>query len=815
MLEFNMWKNFLLTGFRNLKRNRVFSFINIIGLAIGITSLLLVGIFARHELSYDRFHENSDRTFRLLTLMSEEDGYSSSTSTEVADRWFPQIPGIEAKTFLGRGRLQVFVDNSTFDQRIRFADPSFFEIFSTKIVHGDKKEFLNDPNTVILSRDAAIKYFNNEDVVGRTLEVKLFGEVHDLIVKGVIEPLPANSSIKFDMILPFKHKLDRMKNLNASWNRGSSDLDLWNFVFSNTYILLEDGIDPAEFEKNLRTIPYVDTENWEKDPSHYKIQPITSQHLILFNKDKLSTKTDGSQLMILVGIGLVILILACINFATLTIGRATTRQREIGVRKVLGAAKFQLHLQIWIETMLIGAVALIPALVLTDLALPYLANITDAELVLTWDIQLIAILFGVYSTAVLIAGLYPTFVLTSFPLLDALKGKFGVKGKGRLRKGLLYVQLSTSITLCTIALIMMAQLNFVQNQNLGFDCEQVISLDASSENGLAMNVLEKLRGELAGDPGILNITATSCNFGPSWNMLSWLQVDNPEKEDSYWQNTVDPEFLSTVRIPIIEGRDFRAEDDPNKVMIVNQAFVDMHQISDPIGWSMPERFSSAEIIGVTDNFYFHDLTKEVQPVILTLTDEVVESVESISIEQHDMTPGYILVRLAPNTVHETIDRINEAWLTLVPEAAFKLTFAEEKIEKQYAEFGRWNRVVTFATLLSIVIALLGIIGMSVLQVAQRTKEIGIRKVCGASIKQILALLTKETGIIVLTSNILALPIAWIFIQKWLQNFALKISPNVFLLGTAGSLMLIMTIATVAILSWKTASDNPSLSLRND
>jgi len=810
-----MWKNFFLTGFRNLRRNRVYSIINVVGLSIGLASLLLVTVFARHELTYDCFHEDSDRIFRIARHINGE--YSKSASTEIADQWLPLLPGIEEKAFISSGRIQVYKDDVAFDQLIQMAEASFFDIFSFPVLYGNKDEFLADPYTVILTEKAAKKYFDDTNVVGQTLNVKLYGEVCDLKVTGVIEDIPSNSSINFDMLLPFHHRVGRIRNLMKMWGEEEPlTAELWGVIFSRTYIKLEEGVDPVAFEESFHNLNVGEEGHWAKDPQKYRLHSLTDHHMIFFNPNNMPIDTDGTQLLILIGIGLVILLLACINFTTMTIGRASTRQKEMGVRKVLGAAKKQLYQQVWVETTMMGAFALLPALVLADLALPALSSITNSNLSMTWDMPMIGMLLGVFGLAVLLAGIYPTFVMTTFPLLESLKGKFVLRGKGHLRRVLLYTQLSISITLCTVALVMLAQLRYVQSKDLGFDSEKVITLDASSEMDLAPKVLERLRAELSDDPGILKMSATSCNIGPEWNWIGWIVGEGEEeKEDTYWQNGVEPEYISTMKINIVDGRDFTFEDSPEQVMIVNQAFLKKHHIENPIGWTMPERFMNAEIIGVVEDFHFHDLTRKVEPLILTLSKEIFDNMEFATVEQHGKTPGYILMRLAPGTIQETINRIEKVWKQVVPEAAFKCSFVDEKIEKQYVEFLKWNRIVTFATFLSILIAVLGIIGMSVLQVAQRTKEIGIRKVCGASISQILALLTRETGITVLTSNLLALPVAWLISKYWLQSFAFRISPGVLLFSMAGILMLILTLVTVSALSWKTATDNPSVALRDE
>ncbi len=423
---------------------------------------------------------------------------------------------------------------------------------------------------------------------------------------------------------------------------------------------------------------------------------------------------------------------------------------------------------------------------------------------------------AIWALTVLVAGFYPSLVLSAFPVLESLKGLRLTSGRGRLRSVMITFQITVTAILCSIALIMLLQMRFVHTKELGYHGDQVVSIRATSVPGLAIDALGRLRHELNGETGILSMTAAACTFGPYWNRFFWEEEDGGSVE--MWHNSVDVEFLETMGIHLEEGRNFDLDNpaDFHSAMIVNRAFVEYWHLENPIGATIPRYFGDGVIIGVTENFHFHDLREEIEPVVIGLSREMMREADRMEIEQEHFDPSFVLVSLDAGSIPESMTLLRQTWQRVVPESAFRAEFISDIVDAQYREYYRWNRAITTSTALSLLIALFGLAGTAAMQVAKKTKEIGIRKVLGASVSQILLLLSCNTVVLVVAATVISWPVTWFIMKGWLAGgfaYRIPISPVIFVGIGVG--ILIMTVVVIASISYRVANSNPSLVLRDE
>ena len=802
-----MWKNQLVVAYRSLIRTRAYSLINILCLTIGMASVLLIFLYGRHELTYDNSIEKQDRLYRVVYHSNpNRETYYSTISTNFADVVLPQLPGVVNYTRTRDNVVQVRVLDRTVAGEVTYMEPAFFDMFSVPVVAGKRNNFLTGTNDAVLTRSEAKHLFGDQNAVGQSIEVITTSGMYSFIVQGIVEDPPSNSSLQYRILIPFELKLSHMAGLFE---------DQWRTVYSNTYIELDFQTRVSDLITRLEAMDLGLEEQGGRaaDQKNYRFQRLIDQHIMLSNPNHYPTSTDPQGLIVLGSIGVVILLLACVNFTMLALGQAGTRLREIGMRKVLGAVRRQLIVQMWIETALVAFVGTLFAIVSVELLLPMFRRLAGVNVAVDYDPLTFAALAFVYLLTVAVAGGYPAISISGFPVIASLKGAIRPQGKGQLRRMLVLGQMVVSVGLVATTLTMSAQLRFMHRKDLGYDGDQVVALNAKSSPGLADRALNILRSELAGDPGIVDMSMSTSTFGVAWDRISWNTEDEFKGVDIHTAE-VDGHFLRTLGIELVSGRNFRL-DDPNDLsnsVLVNEAFVRTFGWENPIGMSFPGKLPGVSVVGVVKDFHYNDLREEIGPVVLTGPGaDFINASNWISM--HAANCGYVLIRLAPDNIPATMEKIRHAWDSTINDQQFSATFLVESVDKQYREDYRWNRILSIATFFAVLIATLGLIGVSVLDVTKRAREIGIRKVLGATIPSILRLLMREVIFITLLANLLALPVAWYFQQQWLQNFAERITLAPLFLFMAGVAVLCIAVATVVLLSLKVALTNPVKSLR--
>jgi putative ABC transport system permease protein len=804
-----MLRNYLVIAFRNLRKQKLYSFINIFGLAVGIAFCALLFLYVQDELTFDRFHEKKDRIFRVYQTYYQPDG-----SIENHTVWLPYPLAAALKTdfpevreFVRFSESEHFVrqEEALFSEVVLYADASVFDVFTFPFVQGDPATALADLNTVVLSRSAARKYFGGENAVGQTLQIRLGGQFEDFTVTGVTENVPGNSSIQFDILLP-------MAKSSAASEWVSSCMDSWDCSWLLTYVELAPGASAANLEARMpdfwrsynpdRIQRMRENGAWSGDgiPTSYGLQPVYEEHL---DTEIGGGYTEASRPMysyILGGIGFGVLLIACINFMTLAIGRSASRSREIGLRKVVGANRAQLMRQFWGEALLLSLLALIAGLGLAELFLPAFNSLTGKMLDFrpfdTWTTP--AAFAGILLVTGLVAGSYPALVLSGFRPVDVLKNRFRLSGSNAFTRTLVVFQFGLVVFLIMGTLIMLRQLDYMRSRDLGFNREHIVVIPMNRMDGPA--ALRVFRNELGSRPDILGITGADVSFGRGNRVTTFMH----EGEERYvYLYGVEGNYPDVMGLRLLGGRIFDPSlaSDSARAVLINQALARQFGWDQPVGevltgWS-DNPASDPVVIGVVEDFNFLSLHEEVEPVLLLLGSDV----------------NNILVRIAPGNVPATLDAIRATWQQVSPDIPFDYAFLDDDLNRFYEAEQRWSRVVGYSAFFAVLIACLGLFGLAAITAAGRTKEIGIRKVLGASAVSVAVLLSRKFVMLVLIAVVIALPAAYVAALKWLDNFAyrIEIGPAMFIL--AGALALLIAILTVSYQSVKAALADPVKSLR--
>ncbi len=817
-----MIKNYLLVALRNLKKNPAYLFINLTGLTIGLACTFLIFLYLHFEWSYDHIHENRDQLFRVNkhVQFSDEDPFNTTTIcplfSPAVDK---KIPGIMGVTRISMASNLVQTIN-TFDggvkenEWITYVDPSFFKLFSYPIISGDKNTPFINLDNIVISESMAKKYFGEVDPIGRTIEVEIGKEFRPFIVNAIIGSIPSNTSMKPAIILPLEILYEQMLKIYD---------DHWGTSFVTTYVMLEEGSDVLEVEASItemmNNLGVTEFSN-NRGTQYFQLQPLKTQHIALTNPRGFLTEADPKSSIILFLIALTILTIACINFTTLSIGRLSSRASEVGVRKVLGAKRWQLIHQFWVEIAIISFVAMMFALVVSELMLPIINSTFRVELNQSFSKNNVAVLLALWGTIVFLAGSYPAFILSNFSPIVAFRGSISVGGKSRLKQGLLFFQFCVSICLISITLVMSKQINYMYNKDLGIKGDQVVSIFVDRKDDTGKTVLERLKRELSGYHGVENIAGSANQFGGNWTEFRWRPDGTYDDEEikGVYVNTVSYDFLKTLDIELIAGRDFSQQisSDEKTAVIVNEAVIDKFEWEEGVGRSLPGDFSENEVIGVVKNFHFQSLREEVAPLILMLNPGLMISSSFYGYNSQDgIKINRILLNLNGENIPETMNHLKSVWNRVAPEIEFNYQFIDDEIQKMYQDEQKWNRIITFTAMLAITIAILGLFGLSALQVSQRAKEISIRKVLGASIKSVLILLTKEVTLLIIMANLVAWPVAYFISTRWLSSYAYRIEVDPVLLISSGAIALLIALLTVSSLAWRVANSNPINALRDE
>jgi putative ABC transport system permease protein len=814
-----MFKSYLKIALRHVLKYKTYSFINVFGLAVGVACCILVFLFVQHEMSYDKFHAYADRIYRV-NLRTKTPAGSVKTGggqpLPLAPTLKATFPEIRFATRFDQSSaiVRTSPENPTKEQ-VLFADSDFFKMFSFPLLSGTAESVLDDKKSIVLSEATAQKYFGNVAPLGQTLTLNFGGGDEDFTVTGVARKIPDNSSITFDFLLRYENA-PNYRDWETSWTS-------WGAV---TFIQLAENVQPAELQAKFRAFEknyYQDMINtwqilgWiakEEGALQLSLQPLMDIHLTPGVENSFFPVSNPAYSYILSGVGLIVLLIACINFTALAIGRAASRTLEVGMRKTMGATRGRLLRQFWGEGLLFSLLALLMGIAFAEFFLPTFNSLANKTLAIHYpgNWQIYGVFVGVVLFVAFVAGGYPAVFLSGFQPIAILKNRLALGSKHRLSQVLVVVQFSLSVLLIICAMIMSGQLRHLKTQDPGFNEEQVVVIPANARGEEGEQMLERYRQRLHGYGSVIGLTGNSDGFNkePAWHSFG-------AQDGANWQVNimrVDKDFVKTMGMEIVQGRDFSPEmtSDVTEAVIVNEALVAAFGWNDParhgqkfndfsLGkWNDPIMKEPA-IIGVVRDFNYASLHEKVKPLVLYLAP-----VNAIK---------YILVRIAPDDFASSLALLREAWREIAPGKPFDYYFLDEDFDRQYHAEERWAQIVSYATLFAIVIACVGLFGLSALAVTKRTKEIGIRKVLGASVTGIISLLAGDFLKLVALANIIAWPIAWYAMNRWLQNFAYRIDIGWWMFAIAGGLALLIAFVTVSTQAIKAALANPVEALRHE
>jgi putative ABC transport system permease protein len=781
-----MIKNYLKIAIRNLIRQKLYSLINITGLSIGIACFILISLWVFDELSFDRFHENKDRIYRVNT-MSDEMGLVTSSSWRLGPAMIEVYPEIEAYTRLWPwSRSLVEYQDKSFDEsNFYLADPDFFRIFSFQFIYGSKDSALRDKHSVVLTSETAKRYFGDENPLGESIYIDRYD--HDFKVTGVIENIPAISSIRFDMI----SRVDLMTQQR---------LNSWEFT-GYTCVMLNEETDEQTMDRKIHEF-YREYVNADAEMYPF-LQPLTEIHLYQQGTPGLIKMVRYFSI-----IALFILLIACINFMNLRTAKATKRAIEVGIRKVVGANRRQLITQFLSESLLISLISLGIGVLLVELLLPTFNQMTMKQLQLFSGQPVNTLLFLIMTTVItgLIAGSYPAIYLSSFLPVKILKKQSYTSGFGNTsRKALTIIQFAISIGLIICVLIWNRQLHFIQNKDIGIKKDFIINV-LSNQN--IVSKFETYRNQLQKNKNILSVTSaasTPFNIG-SYIGINWEgHFDKEEIIMPY--NMVEYDFFQTFGMKMIEGRSFSrtTATDKAEACIINESAARLMAFDSPVGKEVyfnhpafEESYKRVKIIGVVNDFHAHSLHKEITPSVFRM---------------HEPFLTYIYIKIKPDYISQTIDYIGKTTNTIAPDYPFRFEFLDKTYNRLYEMEIRMNEIINIFTLLAIFISCIGLFGLASYTIEKRTKEIGIRKVLGASVLKITSMLSLEFLKWVVLANIIAWPLAWYFMRQWLDDFVYRIDISWWIFVIAAVLGLVLALLTVIFQSTKAALSNPIDALR--
>ena len=806
-----MFKNFIKTALRNLFKHRGYSLLNIAGLAIGMATCILILMFVVDELSYDSYNEHADRIYRVSmdARYGGRDFNVAVCAAPAAQTLINDYPEVEAATrFRQRGAFIFKYEENTFRERdVIYAESSLFDVFTIPLLKGDPETALKDPKTLILSRKTAEKYFRDEEAVGKTLKLN---NSEDYLVTAVFEEIPDNSHFHFDIMIA-------MEGLKESKSQ------IWMSQNFQTYVLLREGTDPVVFEGKIQEMlmnymgPQIEKfmgksmEQLAKEGdirADYYLQPLRSIHLHSDIMAELEPNSDIKYVYIFSAIALFILIIASINFMNLSTARAAGRAKEVGIRKVLGSVRSQLVRQFMTESFLLSLISMVLALFLVWLALPAFNNLSGKSLafsVMSTGPMLAAILLITVLTG-FFAGSYPAYFISAFQPVNVLKGKLktGIK-TGPLRSGLVIFQFAASVILIVGTIIIYNQLQYIQNKKLGFDKEQVLMLDNTY---LLRDQIEAFKNDLLNQSQITNATVTSYLPVPSNRNNSAVMPEGNRGSNltTSMQNwVVDHDYITTLGMNIVQGRDFSREfsTDTEEGVIINQAAAKQFNWDKPVGKTLGRVVSNQgdmklfTVVGVVEDFHFESLRETIGPLVMFLGRE----------------NARIAFRIKTEDISGTVALMESKWKEFLPDQPFEYSFLDQRFYQMYENEQRIGKIFGVFAGFAIFIGCLGLFGLAAFTAEQRTKEIGIRKVLGASSPKIIRLLLKEFVILVAAANLIAWPVSYFVMRRWLMEFSYRISPGAWIFLAAGAVTLFIALFTVSFQAIKAALADPIKSLR--
>ncbi len=780
--------NYLKITFRNIFKQKGYSLINIVGLAIGISVCLLIMIWVQDELKFDRFHSKSDNIYQafLRQTNSANTFHFLSTPAPLAPALKNNYPQVEnACRYLNGGGKQIaYKENGFSEKTLRYVDPAFLEMFSYPLITQDQENPLKKPFSIIITEKIAIKYFGSLDVIGKILRID---NLYDFNVTGVLKNIPKNSTYQFGLLIPFTHAPEL---LDDPFNR-------WDSNWGMTFVQLKQGVDYREFQGKITGIV---KQHIKRTRSSVLLTPYTKLHLYTLTGEDAGI----TYVYLFTIISFFVLLIACINFMNLSTARSSKRAKEIGLRKVVGAKRNNLIVQFFGESFVFVVLASFVAFCIAQLLLPLFNNLAAKELTLNifQNFSLLVMLFSTMVVSGIISGIYPALYLSSFKPAVIVKGVTNVSKKTtRFRKTLVILQFTLSIGLIICTTVIFKQIGFMKNKPLGYNKEHLAYINL---RGDSKEKYETTKNEFLTDPQVIQITATSKLPVSSGNSSSGYTWEGKSPDLAVLINTVfvDYNYLEVMGMKLEDGNDFLVKNQESKALdpqyILNQEAVRLMGIKDPVNKWFSWNDIKKPITGIVKDFNFASLQKEIEPMLIVALPQYAD---------------IMLVRVKSENLHRTINSLQTKWNRINPQVSFNLHFLDETLDNLYRAVSRVGNLAKYFTFLAIFIACLGLFGLASFITEQRKKEVGIRKTLGATTSDVIYLVIKDFLRWVLIANILAFPIAYIAVKNWLRNFAYKtpLGPEIFLISTF--LAFFMVIVAVGYQSAKAAYANPVDSLK--
>jgi putative ABC transport system permease protein len=800
-----MFKNYCKIALRNLSRNKIYSFINIAGLSLGLASAMLIILYVKDEVSYDRFHEGVDRIYRVTSQSVDKKenkiNYTGNTGYLQGPRYTAHIPELLSFVRIQSGRDDIRKGTDISSHDVLQGDSNFFTMFSFPFTEGNPKTCLKEPHSVVLSEDEAKKQFGTIHALGKSLLMKDDSVFVPYAVTGVTKKCPQNSSIKFEILIPIVESKEDAEN-------GEN----WFNIFLNTFVVLPPGANANAVEKKMQKFYDEDTKeaikslktkygdeaaSWVSKPT---LQPFLDMHL---NKDMpadngLKDSSNPVYSYILSGIALFILLIASINFVNLTIARSVKRAKEIGIRKVVGGEKRQLIIQFLGESFLLCFLAFSLAILLVLLVLPVFNDLSNKSLALSYlfDIKLVAGYILLFLLTGFMAGFYPALVLSGYNPVQTLYSRFQLSGKNYLQKSLVVLQFSLASFLIIATFTIYSQFQFLTTQKLGYDDSNLVGISTSRAK---RELAAVFKDELLKNP---NITDVAFKNGGDWGTIAKI---NSDSNIQFQYETVDESYIPMLKISLLQGRNFSKNfpSDSSHSVIVNEAFVKQAGWKNPIGqqvnfWYNNEKYS---VIGVVKDYHYHSLNEKIGPQLFTM--------------KAGNTYGMAFLKIKPGSEGASLKYIQAKFKQFFPMVPYSYSFKSDDNFKSYEAERKWKQIMFFSAVLTIFISCIGLFGLSVLSAERRIKEIGIRKVLGASVKTVVTILSKDFVKLVILALVIAIPLGWLAMNKWLQNYPYRIGITWEIFALAGALVLFIALVTVSFQALRSAMASPVNSLRSE
>ncbi|MCB0839637.1 MAG: ABC transporter permease [Bacteroidetes bacterium] len=804
-----MFRNYITIAFRNLLRNKVNTSINLIGLALGISCCLLITLFVQDELQYDQYHEHKDVIYRVSNIMrmgTNQDHYAL-TGMAVGPGLTEAYPEID--TFVrfrfSSNRVSVKYQDRLFNERLIYmVDPNVFDLFSYTLIKGNKKTALSKPGVVVLTQSLATKYFGDQDPIGKVIELNN----NDFEVTGVMEDLPSNSDLPVNALTSMLD-LSEQARQTFMWD--------WGRLGFYTFLKTKQPINPDDFKEKLeqfsqeRVIPFW-RENSIDGEMHYELTPLPELH---FRTDMSYDTPKGNQsyLYIFSMVALFILLIACINYINLSVAQSTRRSTEVGIRKASGAERSHLISQFMGESMILALTALALAIIVVEVSLPVFNNLAGKSFSFTalFHPEILMAMLGIVIVVGIVAGSYPAFYLSSFNPVDVLKGTLRLSGKNWLRKSLVVVQFTISVIMIIATLIVYEQMDYLKNRDLGFNKDQVMVVEVPGDTSIFRR-FSQVKYELLTHPGVKDVATTGRSVpgeGSGSLLFRTEQANGDLKENHYNVVSVDEKFMEVMNINLLEGRNFERSrtTDPQQAFMVNRAFVKAMGWENPVGkrmqWGLMANNQAANdghVVGVFEDYHYTSLHNEIDPLVWIYNPN---------------SPGRMLIDLKGGDIRASVSFVEEKWKTFDPGHPMEYFFLDAFFDSQYQQEEKMMQIFGYFSILTILIACMGLFGVASFVTQQRTKEVGIRKTLGAENSQIVYLLSRDFAVLVIIAILIAAPVSWFGMSNWLSDFAYPTDMPVYAFGLAGMVSFAIALLTTGYHSLKAARSNPVHSLRHE